>query len=183
MLYKYQLSLSGLKCHLRSKFPFWFSVQISFHWRNLGVKFPTLTVLLSISFFMVVSIWLTNWSSPVLLFLVVLLLGHVQLFVTPWTVVFQASLSFTVSRSLLKFMSVESVMLSNHLILCLTFFFCLQSFPISEYFSVIQFFASGNQNWVYICIRLLYLLLELIPLSLYCVLLFLILFVLKSILS
>ena len=87
-----------------------------------------------------------------------------------------------VSRSLLKFMSVESVMLSNHLILCLTFFFCLQSFPVSGYFSVIQFFASGNQNWVYIYVWLLYLLLELIPLSLYCVLLFLNI-VLKSILS
>ena len=38
-------------------------------------------------------------------------------FVTPWTAVCQASLSFTISRSLLRFMSTESVMLSNHLIL------------------------------------------------------------------
>ena len=38
--------------------------------------------------------------------------------VTPWTAAHQASLSFTVSWSLLKFMSIESVMLSNHLILC-----------------------------------------------------------------
>ena len=45
-------------------------------------------------------------------------LSCVQLFVTPWTAVFQASLSITNSRSLLKLMSVESVMLSNHLILC-----------------------------------------------------------------
>jgi len=43
-------------------------------------------------------------------------LGCVQLFVTPWTV--QAPLSFTISHNLLKFMSVESVVLSNHLILC-----------------------------------------------------------------
>ena len=42
----------------------------------------------------------------------------VRLFVTPWTAARQASLSFTVSRSLLKLMSIESVMPSDHLILC-----------------------------------------------------------------
>ena len=46
------------------------------------------------------------------------MLSHVQLFVTPWTVARQASLSITNSRSLLKLMSIELVMLSNHLILC-----------------------------------------------------------------
>ena len=45
-------------------------------------------------------------------------LGHVQPFVTPWTAAHQASLSFTLSRSLLTLMSVESMMPSNHLILC-----------------------------------------------------------------
>ena len=45
-------------------------------------------------------------------------LSHVWLFVTPWTAAHQASLSSTVSWSLLKFMSIESVILSNHLILC-----------------------------------------------------------------
>ena len=45
------------------------------------------------------------------------LLSHVQLFVTPWTTAWQASLSVTNSRSLLKLMSIESVMPSNHLIL------------------------------------------------------------------
>ena len=49
---------------------------------------------------------------------VVQLLSRVCLFVTPWTSAHQASLSFTISWSLLKLMSVESVMLSNHLILC-----------------------------------------------------------------
>ena len=46
------------------------------------------------------------------------LLSHVQLFVTPWTAAHQASLSITNSQSLLKLMSTESVMPSNHLILC-----------------------------------------------------------------
>ena len=45
-------------------------------------------------------------------------LSHVWLFVTPWISVCQAPLSFTVSQILLKFTSIELVMLSNHLILC-----------------------------------------------------------------
>ena len=45
-------------------------------------------------------------------------LTHVWLFATPWTATYQASPSFTFSRSLLKLMSIESVMPSNHLILC-----------------------------------------------------------------
>ena len=45
-------------------------------------------------------------------------LSRVQLFATPWTAACQPSLSFTVSWSLLKLMSIESVMLSNHFILC-----------------------------------------------------------------
>ena len=45
-------------------------------------------------------------------------LSHVQLFATLWTAAHQAPLSFTISQSLLKLMSIESVMPSNHLILC-----------------------------------------------------------------
>ena len=45
-------------------------------------------------------------------------LSHVQLFVTPCTAACQASLSFTISRSLLKFTSIELMMSSNHLIVC-----------------------------------------------------------------
>ena len=44
--------------------------------------------------------------------------SHVRLFATPWTAAHQASLSFTISQSLLKFMSIEMVMPSNYLILC-----------------------------------------------------------------
>ena len=49
---------------------------------------------------------------------VVELLSHIWLFVTPWTATCQASLSFTISWSLLKLTSIELVMPSNHLILC-----------------------------------------------------------------
>ena len=52
------------------------------------------------------------------LFFVVQSLSRVQLFVTPWAVAHQAPLSSTISWSLLKFMFIESVMLSNHLVLC-----------------------------------------------------------------
>ena len=48
-------------------------------------------------------------------------LNHVQLFVTLWTAALQASLSFTTSWSLLKLISIDSVMPSNHLILCQLF--------------------------------------------------------------
>ena len=51
--------------------------------------------------------------------------------VIPWTAAHQVSLSFTTSQSLLKFMSTDSVTLSNHLILCALFSFCLQSSPVS----------------------------------------------------
>ena len=50
--------------------------------------------------------------------LLLLLLSCVQLFVTPWTAACQASLSFTISQSVLKLMSIESVMPSSHLTLC-----------------------------------------------------------------
>ena len=70
------------------------------------------------------------------------------LFVTPWTVARQASLSFTISQSLIKLMSIESVMPSNHLILCCPFSFCLQSFLASGSFPVSWLFASGGQRIV-----------------------------------
>ena len=56
-------------------------------------------------------------------------LSCVGLFVTPWIAACQVSMSFTISRSLLKLMSIESVMISNHLVLSAPFSFCLHSFP------------------------------------------------------
>ena len=55
---------------------------------------------------------------PSLQFTLVQSLSHVQLFATPWSAAHQASLSMTNSQSLLKFMSIESMMATNHLILC-----------------------------------------------------------------
>ena len=53
-----------------------------------------------------------------MIIVVVQLLSHVQLFVNPWTATHHASLSFTISQSFLKLMSIQLVMPSNHLILC-----------------------------------------------------------------
>ena len=73
-------------------------------------------------------------------------LSHVRLFVTPWTAAHQASLSITNSQSLLKLMSIESVMPSSHLILCHPLLLRLQSFPASGSFQMSQFFGSGSQS-------------------------------------
>ena len=61
--------------------------------------------------------WLSNGTTTTI-FSSVQLLSHVRLFVTLWTAACQASLSITNSRSSLKLLSIESVMPSNHLILC-----------------------------------------------------------------
>ena len=71
-------------------------------------------------------------------------LTHVQLFVTPWTAACQTSLFFTISQSLLKLMSMESVMPSNRLALCLPLF--LQSLPASASLPMSQLFTSGGQS-------------------------------------
>ena len=62
-------------------------------------------------------------------------LSRTLLFVTLWTAARQASLSFTISWSLLKFMSIESVMLSNHLILCCPLLLLPSIFPSIGIFS------------------------------------------------
>ena len=62
-------------------------------------------------------------------------LGCVQLSVNPWTAALQASLSFTISQSLLKLMSIESVMPSNHLILCRPLLLPPSIFPSIRVFS------------------------------------------------
>ena len=63
------------------------------------------------------------------------LLSRVQLFVTPWTAACEVSLSITNSRSLVKFMSIELVMPSNHLILCCPLLFLFSIFLRIRVFS------------------------------------------------
>ena len=75
-------------------------------------------------------------------------LSHVWLFVTPWTEAHQASLSFTISWSLLKLRSTELVMPSNHL------FFCRPLFLLPSILPTIRVFSNesalcikGPKNW------------------------------------
>ena len=58
------------------------------------------------------------WTARRLNIVVVQSLSCVRLFTTPWTAALQASMSFTISQSLLKLLSIELVMLSKHLVLC-----------------------------------------------------------------
>ena len=72
-----------------------------------------------------------EWSQEI----VFQLLCHVQLFAAPWTAALQASLSITISWSLLRFMSIESVMTFNHLILCCPLLLQSSIFPSIRVFS------------------------------------------------
>ena len=73
-------------------------------------------------------------------------LSRVQLFATPWTAACQASLSKTNSWSLLRLMSIESMMPSKHLILCHPFLLPPTIFPALGSFPLSPFFTSGGQN-------------------------------------
>ena len=70
-------------------------------------------------------------------------LSSVQLFVTPWTAAHQASLSFTISWSLLKLMSIELVMSFNHIILCHPP--SLPAFNLSQHQGLFQWVSSSHQ--------------------------------------
>ena len=73
-------------------------------------------------------------------------LSTVWLFKTPWTVEYQAPLSSTVSQSLLKFMSTESVNALYHFIHCWPLHSSLQPFPEPEFIPMIQLYTSGGQS-------------------------------------
>ena len=75
------------------------------------------------------------------------MLSHVRPFVTPGIAAQQASLFITNFRSLLKLMSIESVMSSNYLILCGPLLLLPSIFSASGSFLMSQFFTSGGQYW------------------------------------
>ena len=87
-----------------------------------------------------------NWIRK--LFFVVQSLSHVQLFATARTAARQASLSFNISRSLLKLMSIKSVMPSNHLILCYLLLLLPSIFPSIRVFSnELAFHIRWSKYW------------------------------------
>ena len=76
------------------------------------------------------------------------MLSHVQLFLTSWTAACQASLTFTVSWSLLKCISSESVMLFNHIILCCLLLFLPSVFPcIRVFFNELVLPIRWSKYW------------------------------------
>jgi len=83
-----------------------------------------------------------SWHGSLLVF------SHevVSYSVTPWTAAHQAFLSFTVSWSLVTFMSVESVTPSNHLILCRPLLLLPSIFPCTGSFQMTRLFTSGGQS-------------------------------------
>ena len=78
-------------------------------------------------------------------------LSHVHLFATPWTAARQAPPSFTISQSLLKFTSIESLMLSNHLNLCCPLLLLPSFFPSCRLFSKESTLCIGwPKHWSFI---------------------------------
>ena len=87
-------------------------------------------------------------TADILTRIVVQSLSRVRLFVTPWTAARQASLSITNSRSLLTLMSIESVMPSNHLILCHLSLLLPSIFPsIRVFFNESAFLIRWPKYW------------------------------------
>ena len=77
-------------------------------------------------------------------------LSCVLLFATPWTATHQASLSFTISQSLLKLMSIESIMPSNHLILCCPLLLLPSIFPSIRVFpNELTLLITWPKYWSY----------------------------------
>ena len=81
------------------------------------------------------------------------LLSHVRLFVTPWIAACQASLSITNSQSLLKLMSIESVMPSNYLIFCHPLLLLPSVFPSIRVFSKESVICIRWPKYCIICIQ------------------------------
>ena len=90
-----------------------------------------------------VDVYLDHWFEIVI---AIHSLSRVWLFLTPRTAAHQASLSFTISQSFFKLMSIESVMPSNHLILCCPLLLPPSIFPSIRFLSMSQLFASGGQS-------------------------------------
>ena len=110
-------------------------------WSTLGLLWQLWVFYLACWCVTVSVYWGSRSSWNWLVCHLVQLLNHVWIFGTQWTAAQWDTLSFTISWSLLKFMCIELVMLSNHLILCRPFFFCPQSFPALGSFPMNELFA------------------------------------------
>ena len=108
----------------------------------VGLSYMVFIMLRYVPFML--TFWRVFTLNRWLLLFIVWSLICVQIFAPPWTTACQASLSFTISWSLLKLVSIESVMPSNHPILCRLLF--LQSFPASGSFLMNWLLTSGARR-------------------------------------
>ena len=133
--YIYHLSCTNM-CNNHLTFHF-FGFSHYVRWRPMYFVFIEFGILLTsvLSYALMSILSSVQFSQPVM-----------SSFFDTKTAAHQASLSITNSQSLLKLMSVESVMPSNHLILCRPLSLCLQSFPPSGSFPMSQFFTSSGQS-------------------------------------
>ena len=121
----------------------WLPLMVTSSWA-MSLVFPNDLSLMLFFFFPLVILLLTSMeeqttaSACAYHYVVVELLSHVWLFVTPWTAAHQASLSFTISQSLLKLLSIESVTPSDHLM------FCRPLLLLPSVFSSIRVFSNGK---------------------------------------
>ena len=118
------------------------TIHDTFHFENLWTFWKIGIWLL----YNVVLVSAVQWSESAIQFSSVQSLSCIWLFATPGTAARQASLPIINSWSLLKLMSVESVMPSNLSSSVIPFSSYVQSFPASGYFPMNQFFSSGSQN-------------------------------------
>ena len=107
----------------------WKQWNILFHWAPKSLQIVTTTMKLKVTCPLEEKLW------PTLVTFLVESLSHVHIFMTPWTVAHQASLSITDSQSLPKPMSIESVISFNHLILCWPLLLFPSIFPRIRVFS------------------------------------------------
>ena len=112
-----------------------FNLRILVHWKNLFWLFSFFNFLPLGFFFSQIFIPPVSFYCFGFVNISYCSVSHVQLFVTPWTPACQASLSFTLSQSLLKLLPIESMMPSNHLVLCCPLLLLPSIFPYIRVFS------------------------------------------------
>ena len=103
----------------------WLQLPFTMIWESKKITSVTGSTFFPITHILIIHTYISS----------VQLLSHVQFFATPWTAAYQTSLSFAISQNLLKFMSIELVMPSNHLILCHLLLLLPSVFPSIRIFS------------------------------------------------
>ena len=127
----------------------WIEYSVNINWIKFNDTAIYMVIYIFVDFLsahLLIFCLLINYWQRSIQFSSVQSLSHIRLSVTPWTAACQASLFITSSQSLFKLMSIESVMPSNHLILCRPLLLPPSTFTASGYFQMSQFFISCGQS-------------------------------------